>query len=101
LGSLNDGVKVIIEDGVAKLPDRSSFAGSIATADRLVRTYMQKAGVEMIKVVQMITLTPAQLMKIDNRKGSIAVGKDADIILFDNDINVTMTMINGKVIYSE
>jgi N-acetylglucosamine-6-phosphate deacetylase len=88
LGSISDGVAVIIEDGVAKLADRSSFAGSIATADRLVRTYMQKAGVEMIKAVQMITLTPAQLMKIDNRKGSIAVGKDADIILFDNDINV-------------
>ena len=99
LGSLNDGIEVIIEDGVAKLPDRSSFAGSIATADRLVRTYMQKAGVEMSKAVQMITLTPAQLMKIDNRKGSIAVGKDADIILFDEDINVSMTMINGKVIY--
>ena len=101
LGSRSDGITVIIEDGVAKLADRSSFAGSIATADRLVRTYMQKAGVEMIKAVQMITLTPAQLMKIDNRKGSIAVGKDADIILFDNDINVTMTMIGGKIIYGK
>ena len=99
LGSISDGVAVIIEDGVAKLADRSSFAGSIATADRLVRTYIQKAGVELIKAVQMITLTPAQLMKIDNRKGSIAIGKDADIILFDKDINVSMTMIDGKVIY--
>jgi len=101
LGSISDGVEAIIEDGVAKLPDRSSLAGSIATADRLVRTYMQKVGVEMIKAVQMITLTPAQLMKIDSYKGSIAVGKDADIILFDKDINVSMTMIDGKVIYGK
>ena len=55
----------------------------------------------MIKAVQMITLTPAQLMKIDSYKGSIAVGKDADIILFDKDINVSMTMIDGKVIYGK
>ena len=39
LGSLHNGLKVIVEDEVAKLPDRSSFAGSVATADRLVRTY--------------------------------------------------------------
>src|SRR5690606_33111782 len=43
LGSLHDGLRVIIEDGVAKLPDRSSFAGSVATADRLVRTMVELA----------------------------------------------------------
>lgn len=101
LGSIKDGMEVIIEDGVAKLPDKSSFAGSVATADRLVRTYMQKAGVDLVNAVKMMTLTPAQMMKIDDRKGSVAVGKDADILIFDDNINVSMTMIGGKVIYSE
>lgn len=100
LGSIRDGMEVIIEDGVAKLPDRSSFAGSVATTDRLVRTYMKKAGVELLQAVRMMTLTPARMMNIENRKGSIAPGKDADIVLFDNDINVSMTLVGGKVVYS-
>lgn len=98
LGNREDGVVCIIEDGVAKLPDRSSFAGSVATTDRLVRTYMREAGVELTEAVQMMTLTPAMMMKIDAKKGSIALGKDADIIIFDDNINVSMTMIGGKVV---
>lgn len=44
LGSLKDGQQVIIEDGIAKMPDRTCFAGSVATDDRLVRVMVQKAG---------------------------------------------------------
>ncbi|HEV7381264.1 MAG TPA: N-acetylglucosamine-6-phosphate deacetylase, partial [Dyadobacter sp.] len=62
LGPLNNGLKVIVEDGVAKLPDRTSFAGSIATADRLVRTMIQKAGVSLTDAIKMMTLTPARIM---------------------------------------
>ncbi|NDV78199.1 N-acetylglucosamine-6-phosphate deacetylase [Dysgonomonas sp. 511] len=99
LGSLEDGVPVIIEDGVAKLPDRSSFAGSVATTDRLVRTYMTKGGANLLDAVQMLTLSPAKLMKIDDAKGSIAKGKDADIIIFDENINVQATIVGGRIIY--
>ncbi|MFV0469360.1 MAG: N-acetylglucosamine-6-phosphate deacetylase [Dysgonomonas sp.] len=99
LGSKTGGVPVIIEDGVAKLPDRSSFAGSIATADRLVRTYIQQGGVNLLDAVRMMTLTPAQMMKIDYKKGSIAKNKDADIIIFDDNIHISTTIANGKIIY--
>lgn len=99
LGSLEKGQKVIIEDGVAKLPDRTAFAGSVATADRLVRTMVQVAEVPLVEAVRMITLTPARIMKIDSSKGSIAVGKDADLVLFDKNINVSHTIIEGNVIY--
>lgn len=101
LGPLDGGQEVIIEDGVAKLPDRSSFAGSVATTDRLVRTYMRQAGVELLAAVRMMTLTPARMMKIEDSKGSIAAGKDADIVIFDDDINVSMTMVGGRVVYSK
>jgi len=99
LGSIRDGMDVIIEDGVAKLPDRSSFAGSVSTADRLVRTYMHKAGVELLQAVRMMTLTPAEMMKIEDRKGTLAPEKDADIIIFDEDINVSMTIVGGKILF--
>nr|AIA91204.1 CAZy families CE9 protein [uncultured Bacteroides sp.] len=61
LGSLVNGQKVIIEDGVAKLPNRSAFAGSIATADRLVRTMVNVASVPLIEAVKMISLTPSRI----------------------------------------
>jgi N-acetylglucosamine-6-phosphate deacetylase len=99
LGNLNDGLKVIIEDGVAKLPDRSSFAGSVATADRLVRTMIKMADVPLPDAVLMMTNTPARIMKVENKKGSLIVGKDADILIFDEDINIKMTMIKGRIVY--
>ncbi len=99
LGSRKNGIKVIVEDGVAKLPDRSSFAGSVATADRLVRTMINQAEVSLPDAVQMMTLVPARIMKIDKQKGSIALGKDGDLIIFDDDIKIQTTIIKGKVVY--
>ena len=100
LGGIRDGQKVIVEDGVAKLPDRTAFAGSVATADRLVRTMINIAEVPLIDAVRMMTTTPAKIMKIDDRKGSIVVGKDADLVIFDEDINIQTTMVEGEVVYS-
>jgi N-acetylglucosamine-6-phosphate deacetylase len=101
LGSLKNGLKVIVEDDVAKLPDRGSFAGSVATADRLVRTMVTMAGIPLIEAVRMASGTPASIMNTADKKGSLEAGKDADIIIFDNDINIEMTIIKGKVIYSK
>ncbi|MDP9077470.1 MAG: N-acetylglucosamine-6-phosphate deacetylase [Bacteroidota bacterium] len=99
LGSLKSGLKVIVEDGVAKLPDRSAFAGSIATADQLVRNMVKLADVPLLNAVEMATLTPATIMKIEDKKGSITRGMDADIVIFDADINIEKTIIKGKVVY--
>ena len=100
LGSLKKGQKVIVEDGVAKLPDRTAFAGSVATADRLVRNMINLAGVSLYHAVKMITATPATIMGIADRKGSLAVGKDADLVIFDEQINIEMTMVNGNIVYT-
>lgn len=101
LGSLKDGQKVIVEDGVAKLLDRSAFAGSVATTDRLVRTIVQKAGIPLIEAVRMMTATPAEIIGVSDTKGSLVPGKDADIVVFDEGINIKMTIINGRIVYRE
>ncbi|MBD0284516.1 MAG: N-acetylglucosamine-6-phosphate deacetylase [Flavisolibacter sp.] len=101
LGNLKNGLKVIVEDGVAKLPDRTSFAGSVATADRLVRTMVQMAGVPLTEAVRMMTSTPARIMKVDKAKGSLIEGKDADIVLFDEDMDIKLTMIKGRIVYEK
>ncbi len=99
LGGLESGQEVIVEDGVAKLPDRSAFAGSVATADRLVSTMVSSGGCSIHDAVRMITLNPARIMGISDRKGALAKGMDADIVIFDMDIDVKRTIINGKTIY--
>lgn len=98
MGGLSEGREVIVEDGVAKMPDRSCFAGSVATTDRLVRTMVKIAGCSVPDAVRMMTLNPARFMGIDSDKGSIAPGKDADIVIFDEDINVSNVLIAGKSI---
>ncbi len=100
LGSIHNGLKVIVENGVAKLPDRSSFAGSVATADRLVRTLVLMAGIPLLDVVKMITSTPARIMGVADKKGSLVAGKDADIVIFDQDITIEKTIVQGRIIYS-
>lgn len=99
LGSLKNGLPVIVEDGVAKLPDRTSFAGSVATFNRLVRNMITMANVPLLDAVRMASTTPARIMGVSDRKGSLAKGKNADIVIFDKNINVGMTMVGGKVIY--
>jgi N-acetylglucosamine-6-phosphate deacetylase len=47
----------------------------------------------------MASLTPARIMKVQDQKGSLEIGKDADIVIFDKDINIQMTMVEGRIIY--
>lgn len=101
LGSYKDGLDVIIEDGVAKLPDRSAFAGSVATADRLVRNMITLADVSLLDAVKMASTTPAKILNIEDRKGELIKGKEADIVIFDKEINIETTIVKGNVVYSK
>lgn len=91
--------RVIIEDGVAKLSDRSALAGSIATMDLLLRTLIRKADIPLEDAIRMATETPAHIMHIQDKKGSLQVGKDADIIVFDNNILIKNTIVNGEIVF--
>ena len=85
----------IIEDGVCKLLDRSAFAGSIATADRLVRVLVQEAGISMSEAVKMMSATPARIMGL-SAKGTLEVGNDADITVFDGNIEICAVFVDGE-----
>jgi N-acetylglucosamine-6-phosphate deacetylase len=99
LGTARHPFPVIVEDGVAKLPDRSAFAGSVATADRLVRTMLSSTDLKLEEVIRMISSTPARIMKVDDRTGSLKKGLDADIVLFDAGIGIRMTMVRGRIVH--
>lgn len=84
----------IIEDGVCKLKDRTAFAGSIATADRLIRVIVNDACVSICDAVKMMAYVPSDIMKLN--KGLLSKNKDADIIVFDNDINIESVFVMGN-----
>lgn len=98
LGSLKSGQIAIIEDGVAKMPDRKAFAGSVATTDRLLRTMVNLAEVPLCDAVKMLTETPAKIQKFGDR-GTLDTGKRADIVLFDENLHVIRTVVGGRTVF--
>lgn len=88
------GTEFIVEDGVCKLKDRSAFAGSVATANRLVKFISQECGFSIVDAVKMITKVPGEILKIN--KGRLAKNFDADIIVFDEDVNIKDVFVMGK-----
>ncbi len=99
LGGLADGQECIIQNGVARLMDLSGFAGSVCTTDRLVRTMVTIGGVTLEQAVQMASLNPARVMGIADRKGSLEAGKDADIVIFGDNVEVFATIVGGRKVY--
>lgn len=98
LGDKAAGMRCVKEDGVAKLPDRSAFAGSVATSDRLVRAFRKLTGAPLHEVVKMASYTPARMLGIQGQKGSVGIGMDADLIVFDEDIQVSAVMVGGELL---
>lgn len=86
----------VIENGVCRWADRQTLAGSIATADVLVQTMVKKAGIPLEDAVRMASETPARLIGIADTKGTLEKGKDADIVILDNDANVRCVFTKGK-----
>ena len=77
-----------------------AHAGSVATADRLVRTMISLAGVSLRDAVKMMTATPARIAGLAGKKGELTAGMDADIVVFDDDITVSTTIVNGNIVYT-
>ncbi len=90
--------RVKIENGVCVLSDGSAIAGSIATMDRVIKVAVTKVGLPLEDVARMASETPAKIMGVYDRKGSLERGKDADIIIMDDDINLTGVVQMGREI---
>ncbi len=95
LGSLKNGQRVLVFDGIAHMPDGVSFAGSVATANRLVRVMNKEAGVPLYNAVRMMTENPALALGLVDR-GAIKRGYIADLCLFDDDFEVKSVFIGGE-----
>lgn len=93
------GLRVFAADDATRLAD-GTLAGSTLTMDRAAKTYMAATGCSLTDAVKAASLNPVKLLGLENRKGSIEVGKDADIVIFDSDFIVQHTIIDGEVVYA-
>jgi N-acetylglucosamine-6-phosphate deacetylase len=90
--------RIIVKDGVSRL-ESGDFAGSTLTMDRAVRNIMRLVGTPLQTAVKMATINPAAVVNVDGNKGSLEPGKDADIVIIDDEINVHLTIVKGKIVY--
>jgi len=103
---LSDGIYTLlgqqtsIKDGKAVLPD-GTLAGSTTTLDACVRNIVEMAGISFTDAVRMASHNPAKVIGADNDIGSLALGKKANIAVFDENLNVKMTFINGNLAYEK
>lgn len=93
-----DDPRYIIENGVCKLADHSSLAGSIATMDKLVQVMAFKANIPVADAIRMASETPANIIGVGDRKGTLQRGKDADILILDKKLNVRCVFSQGNMV---
>jgi N-acetylglucosamine-6-phosphate deacetylase len=94
--SILGGLKVYINKGEARLRD-GRLAGSTLSLNQAVRNAMEFAGINLQEAVRMVTINPARLLGIQAKKGSLAAGKDADVVIFDKRLKIKSTIIKGKI----
>ncbi len=93
------GQKVIVKKGVARLAD-GTLAGCTLTMDQALRNIIKFTDCSLAEAVHMATTNPAKQINVFDHKGSIAVGKDADLVVLDDKLRVRMTLVKGKVIFN-
>ena len=105
-GCMKDGIselggqRVIVKDNSARLED-GTLAGSILTLNKAIKNIVENTNLEIYEAVAMASLNAAKDIGIDIKKGSIEIGKDADIVIFDNNFEVKHTIVEGKTVFSE
>ena len=93
-----DDRKVIIRDGAVRLPD-GTLAGSILTMELALKNIQAATGRSLAELCQLASLNAARQIGLSASKGSLEVGKDADLVLIDEDYNVRLTVVEGEVVY--
>jgi N-acetylglucosamine-6-phosphate deacetylase len=91
---------VTVRNGKATLPD-GTIGGSTVTMEMCLSTMVQEVGIPMNEAVRMASFNPAKVIKLDASIGSIEIGKEANLAILDDSFKVCMTIVKGKVVYSD
>ena len=93
------GQPLHVERGAARLAD-GAIAGSVLTMDQALRNALRMMGVSLSEAVGMLTLNPARAIHLDERKGRLRPGYDADLLLFSSDLTLQATFCRGQLVYA-
>ena len=93
------GQPVTVRAGQARLLS-GALAGSVLTLNRAVQNFMTNTSISLPDAIGLVTANPAARLKLAQRKGHLAVGSDADLTIFNDQIDIWQTYIGGKLIYS-
>ncbi|MCL5260070.1 MAG: N-acetylglucosamine-6-phosphate deacetylase [Gammaproteobacteria bacterium] len=94
------GQKVFVKNGAAKLPN-GTLAGSILTMDQALRNIIKYTNCTLGEAIKMVSENPAKKLKIFDRKGSIAIGKDADLTVLNENLEVMLTICRGEIVFDK
>jgi N-acetylglucosamine-6-phosphate deacetylase len=95
-GPLDGGEPILRRDGVGVMPDGSALASGVVGMDHCLRSFHRLTGVPLVEAVRMATLTPARIAGRDGEIGSIAVGKRADLVVLDEELQVREVYLDGR-----
>lgn len=98
-GDYTLGGQPVHKKGIQCLMPDGTIAGSVLKLNEAVRNLYENAGIELYQAVACASLNPARAMKLDGEIGSVEVGKRADLIILDDQFNVSMTMLGGNTVY--
>jgi N-acetylglucosamine-6-phosphate deacetylase len=92
-------VEYKVKDGVGMTLDETSFAGSTTFLNQMLKVVVEETGVSLTRAVGMCSLNPAKVLGIDHQRGSISPGKNADMVILDNEFDVVATILDGSFAY--
>ncbi|MCC9077502.1 N-acetylglucosamine-6-phosphate deacetylase [Litorilinea aerophila] len=93
------GMEYEVHDGVGMLLDRTAFAGSTTLLNQMLPILTDVVGIPLAAAVRMASLTPARVIGLADRKGSLAPGKDADVAIFNPDFSAWGTLVRGRWVH--
>jgi N-acetylglucosamine-6-phosphate deacetylase len=91
--------RCVVRDDVALTADGAALAGSTSSMIRGVRTMVEVCGLSLVEAVRMAALNPARALRLDDRKGSLAPGMDADLVVLTPELSVRQTWVGGEMVY--
>ena len=89
-------MEYVVQDGVGMMLDHTAFGGSTTFLNQMIPVLTEAVGVPLVEAIRMASLTPARAIGVDARKGSLSPGKDADVVIFEDDFTPWRVMVGGR-----
>ena len=98
-GTYEDGDRTVVKEDLRACVVGGTLVGGVAPMNLCVRNVVRSVGCSLAEAVQMASLNPVAVIGVDDRKGSLKPGKDADLVVIDQEVKVYMTMVRGREVY--